>query len=61
MQSATINNSFIFVDDETFHYKQFIENLKNFSKEGKNKHDDAPDCLAGLSMFIKSMFTQLTI
>jgi hypothetical protein len=49
------------VDDETFHYKQFIENLKNFSKEGKNKHDDAPDCLAGLCMFIRSMFTQLTI
>jgi predicted phage terminase large subunit-like protein len=61
MQSATISNFFSFVNDDSFQYKQFIENTKGFSKEGKNKHDDAPDCLAGLSMFIKSMLPQLKI
>ena len=61
MQSATISNSFTFIDNNTFEYKQFVENVKNFSKDGKNKHDDAPDCLAGLSMFIKSMLPQLPL
>ena len=61
MQSATISNSFTFIDNNSFEYKQFVENVKNFSKDGKNKHDDAPDCLAGLSMFIKSMLPQLPL
>lgn len=61
MQSATITNSFKFINDDSFHYKQFIENLKSFSKDGKNKHDDSPDCLAGLSMFIKSMLPHLNL
>lgn len=61
MQSATISNFFNFVNNDSFEYKQFIENVKGFSKEGKNKHDDAPDCLAGLSMFIKSMLPNLKI
>lgn len=61
MQSATITNFFHFLNDDSFQYKQFIENIKGFSKEGKNKHDDAPDCLAGLSMFIKSMLPNLKI
>lgn len=61
MQSATISNSFTFLNDNSYQYKQFMENIKNFSKDGKNKHDDAPDCLAGLSMFIKSMLPQLKL
>ena len=61
MQSATILNSFTFVLTEDFQQKQFIENVISFSKEGKNKHDDAPDCLAGLSMFIRSMFPALNL
>ena len=61
MQSATITNSFNFLNDESYQFKQFMENLKGFSKDGKNKHDDAPDCLAGLSMFIKSMLPHLNL
>ena len=49
------------MNDNSYQYKQFMENIKNFSKDGKNKHDDAPDCLAGLSMFIKSMLPQLKL
>lgn len=61
MQSATITNSFNFINDNSFQYKQFMENVKGFSKDGKNKNDDAPDCLAGLSMFIKSMLPHLKL
>lgn len=61
MQSATILNSFNFVLNGSFEQKQFIENMTSFSKEGKNKHDDAPDCTAGLSMFVSSMFPQLKL
>jgi len=56
MQSAFINNSFVFVERQGPQYAQFMANVYSFSKEGKNKNDDAPDCLAGLSMFIQSMF-----
>ena len=55
MQSAHIMNNFIFVARDNINYKKFMENLVSFSKEGKNKNDDAPDCLAGLSMFIQGL------
>jgi predicted phage terminase large subunit-like protein len=57
MQSAFIKNFINFQAKESSpDYHQFMENLESFSKEGKNKNDDAPDCMAGLSMFIRSMF-----
>lgn len=56
MESAFILNHFHFVNTGQHSFHQFVENVKGFSKEGKNKHDDAPDCLAGLSMFIQSLF-----
>ncbi len=57
MQSAFIKNFMHFRAIESSpDYHQFVENLESFSKEGKNKHDDAPDCMAGLSMFIRAMF-----
>ena len=56
MESAFVLNHFYFVDNGKPGYHQFTENIKGFSKEGKNKHDDAPDCIAGLSLFIKSLF-----
>lgn len=59
MQSAFILNNFIFVKDQTPTYIQFVDNVASFSKEGKNKNDDAPDCLAGLSMFIQALFKNI--
>jgi hypothetical protein len=38
-----------------------MSNLLSFSKEGKNRNDDSPDCLAGLSMFLKSLFKKLEL
>jgi predicted phage terminase large subunit-like protein len=59
MESAFIINSFHFLEVNSIDYHQFIANVESFSKEGKNKHDDAPDCLAGLAMFLKGLFPKL--
>jgi len=56
MQSAFITQKMIFVSYENIQCQSFLDNVYSFSKEGKNKNDDAPDCLAGLSMFVQSMF-----
>ena len=59
MQSAFIIQQMIFVAHEKGSGRAFIENMYSFSKEGKNKNDDAPDCMAGLSIFVQSMFKSL--
>ena len=59
MQSAFITQKMIFVTYENAQCRSFLDNVYTFSKEGKNKNDDAPDCLAGLSMFVQSMFKRL--
>jgi predicted phage terminase large subunit-like protein len=57
MQSVYIQQRLNFVRREhDAQALQFIDNVLSYSKEGKNKHDDAPDCLAGLSLFLQSMF-----
>ena len=58
MHSMFIQNKIIFVNNGTPQCELFIQNILQFSKEGKNKHDDAPDCMAGLSIFTQSMFRQ---
>ena len=58
MESAFILNVMQFVEINTQEYYQFIQNIESFSKEGKNKNDDAPDCIAGLSVFIRGLFQQ---
>ena len=55
MQSAFILNTFRWVQRDDSHCVQFLENMYSFSKEGKNKNDDAPDCASGLGMFMQSM------
>lgn len=59
MQSAFILNSMQFVKKSDIQCELFLQNVLGFSKEGKNKNDDAPDCLSGLSIFIQSMFKNL--
>jgi predicted phage terminase large subunit-like protein len=56
MQSAFVMNDFHFV--KTIHPQRelFIANMISFTKDGKNKNDDAPDCICGLSMFMRGMF-----
>ena len=59
MNAGYIMNSMKFIKYDDANSEQFIQNVVSFSKEGKNKHDDAPDCLAGLSIFVQSMFRNL--
>lgn len=60
MNSVFIMQRFIFVRNESDpEFLLFISNVLNYSKEGRNKNDDAPDCLAGLSIFTQSMFKNL--
>lgn len=39
-------------------YSQFMQNLFSFVVEGKNKHDDAPDSLAGLADMAMTLYMQ---
>ena len=59
MQSAFIIQKMTFIQRDNPSATGFIDNLIAFSKEGKNKNDDAPDCVAGLAMFIQSMFKSI--
>jgi len=59
MRSVFIQDNFQFYKNGTPECEQFIQNVMSFSKEGKNKNDDAPDCLAGLAIFAESMFRNL--
>tara|TARA_S200002703_G_scaffold32726_1_gene28508 strand:- start:2607 stop:2882 length:276 start_codon:yes stop_codon:yes gene_type:complete len=59
MQSAFVQNKFTFVKRTDESCELFIQNVMGYSKEGKNKNDDAPDCIAGLSLFTQSMFRNL--
>ena len=59
IQSAWIMQRINFKRPNDNESELFLQNVMNYSKEGKNKHDDAPDCLAGLSMFAQSMFKKI--
>lgn len=55
MASAEIQSKFTFNKKEDQQTTLFLSNLLSYSKEGKNKNDDAPDCLAGLSILCSSI------
>jgi predicted phage terminase large subunit-like protein len=56
LQSAEIMRKITFIKyEENAESVQFLQNVISYSKEGKNKNDDAPDCLAGLSLFSSSL------
>jgi predicted phage terminase large subunit-like protein len=59
MQSAFVQNKFTFIKQTDESCELFISNVMSYSKEGKNKNDDAPDCIAGLGLFVQSMFRNL--
>ena len=56
MNSAWIQNSCKFVKNEDQETSLFMQSVVTYSRDGKSKNDDAPDCLAGLSIFAQSMF-----
>lgn len=60
MQSAWIQQRIKFYLNGSNECELFLSNVQSYSKEGKNKNDDAPDCLAGLSIFAQSMFKHIS-
>jgi predicted phage terminase large subunit-like protein len=59
--SAFVINHFYFDQDyeKDPEYRAFMRNLTAHLKEGGNKHDDAPDAVAGCGKFFKQMFPHL--
>jgi predicted phage terminase large subunit-like protein len=49
---------FIHPEDQSQEYKKFMEQLHSYLKEGKSKHDDAPDSLSGLVIFVRAMLSR---
>ena len=47
---------FYFLDTgyQNAEYRKFMNNVYSFTMTGKNKHDDAPDSLASLAVFLKN-------
>ena len=56
MNSAWLQNMVTFVKNDDRDTQLFMQSVLTYSRDGKNKNDDAPDCLAGLSIFCQSMF-----
>lgn len=59
MQSAWLMNFMKYVKRDDRDAQLFTQGVLSYSKDGKNKNDDAPDCLAGLSIFAQSMFRKV--
>lgn len=59
MNSAFVKNNMLFLDENKGSHAQFIQALGQYSHEGKNKNDDAPDCITGLAMFFQTSFRNL--
>jgi predicted phage terminase large subunit-like protein len=62
--SIFINEYFYFLDSSEYEigsdYDRFIRNLVSYTKKkGESKHDDAPDCCAGLARMILSFYPHL--
>ena len=47
-RAPDIKSKMVFLDEQnrSREYQQFMQSVFSFTYEGKNKHDDAPDCLA---------------
>lgn len=45
-KAPDIREKMIFLSKRDKEYEQFMQNVFSFTMNGKNKHDDAPDCLA---------------
>lgn len=54
--SAADIRKFFFRDTgyQNAEYRKFMNNVYGFTMTGKNKHDDAPDALASLAVFLKT-------
>lgn len=60
MDAWFIQKNFMFLDKSirSNEYQKFIDQVCDYTKDGKSKKDDAPDCLSGLAMFIRVMLSK---
>jgi predicted phage terminase large subunit-like protein len=61
MNSAYVLRKFKFLETDQGDYYQYIQGLKSFQKEGKNKNDDAPDATTGLSQMFEAFMPHLDV
>lgn len=61
MDAAFIKKFFVFVEPkfQSQEYKAFMNELLMYNQDGSSKHDDSPDALSGLAMFIRGMLSHL--
>ena len=57
MDSEFIKRNCLFIhpSEQNAQYKAFMKELTSYLSNGKSKHDDAPDSMSGLAMFIRAM------
>ena len=48
--SPTVQLKIYMKEDWKLNNRQFAKDVLSYQKNGKNKHDDAPDCLTGVAM-----------
>lgn len=53
--SSFVINHIYFPEGWNYKYPDFYQAITNYQKEGKNKHDDAPDCLTGIAEMVTGM------
>lgn len=59
MNSGYVIRKFRFLAVESGEYYQFMQALKAYQRDGKNKNDDAPDGATGLAVMARSFFPHL--
>ena len=59
MHSSYVLRKFLFLNEETGEYGEFIRALAKYQHEGKNKNDDAPDGATGLAAMVQAFLPKL--
>jgi PBSX family phage terminase large subunit len=60
MDAGFIKRHCLFLEDslQSDEYRAFMRELANYMQDGSSKHDDAPDSMSGLVMFIRTMLSK---
>lgn len=60
MDAWWIHQNFMFLGKKyrSHEYEAFINNVLDYDKNGDSDHDDAPDCLSGLAIFVRTMLSK---
>lgn len=59
VNSSYVMNNIFFPNDWRNSHSRFYQDLMSYQREGKNKHDDAPDALTGLAEMVHTAVPEL--